>query len=89
MGKKGKERRVYSKEFKAEASPLAERKEKPTSRIALDLGVNENMLRRWIQQDREAAKGGLPPFPGHGGCGTRNWSVCGRKTMRCGRRMKS
>jgi transposase-like protein len=24
------------------------------------------MLRRWIQQDREAAKGGLPPFPGRG-----------------------
>jgi transposase len=66
MGKNEKERRVYSKEFKAEAVALAEKKEKPISRIARDLGVNENMLRRWIQQTRQTAQGGLPPFPGHG-----------------------
>jgi transposase len=52
MGKNDKERRVYSKEFKAEAAALAEKKEKPISRIARDLGINENMLRRWIQQAR-------------------------------------
>jgi transposase len=28
--------------------------------------VNESVLRRWMQQAREAAQGGLPPFPGHG-----------------------
>jgi transposase len=66
MGKNEKERRVYSKEFKAEAVALAEKREKPISRIAVDLGINENMLRRWIQQSRQAAQGGLPPFPGHG-----------------------
>ncbi|MDR2743011.1 MAG: transposase [Treponema sp.] len=33
---------------------------------AVDLGVNENMLYRWIQQAREAGSSGLPPFPGHG-----------------------
>ncbi|MDR0409297.1 MAG: transposase [Spirochaetaceae bacterium] len=32
---------------------LAEKKERPVSRVALDLGINENMLRRWIQQARE------------------------------------
>jgi transposase len=66
MGKKGTERRNYSKAFKAEAAALAEKREKPISQIADDLGVNESVLRRWMQQAREAEQGGLPPFPGHG-----------------------
>jgi transposase len=66
MGKKGTERRVYTKEFKAEAVALAEKKEKPISRIAVDLGINENMLRRWMQASRESAGSGLQAFPGHG-----------------------
>ena len=66
MKKKGTERRVYTKEFKAEAVALAEKREKPISRIAVDLGINENMLRRWMQQTREAADSGLRVFPGHG-----------------------
>jgi transposase len=66
MGKKGIERRVYTKEFKAEAAALAEKKEKPVSRIAADLGINENMLRRWMQASRESAGSGLQAFPGHG-----------------------
>jgi transposase-like protein len=66
MGKKEKERRVYTKEFKAEAAALAEKREKPVSQVAKDLGLNENVLRRWMQQAREAALGGLPAFPGHG-----------------------
>jgi transposase-like protein len=41
MGKKDTGRRVYTKEFKAEA--LDEKREKPLSRIAVDLGVNESM----------------------------------------------
>jgi transposase len=66
MGKKDQERRTYTKEFKAEAAALAEKREKPISRIVVDLGVNESVLRRWMQQAREAAQGGVPPFPGHG-----------------------
>jgi transposase-like protein len=48
MGKKGVERRVYTKEFKAEAVSLAEKREKPISQAAVDLVLNESMLRRWI-----------------------------------------
>ena len=66
MGKKGSERRVYTKEFKAEAVALAEKKEKPISQIAQDLGINENMLRRWMQTSRQTAGSGLQAFPGHG-----------------------
>jgi transposase-like protein len=73
MEKKDQERRTYSKKFKAEAAALAEKKEKPISQIAMDLGINESMLRRWMQQTREAAQGGLPPFPATGGRGTGNW----------------
>jgi len=66
MGKKVTERRVHTKEFKAEAVALAEKKEKPVSLIAVDLGINENMLRRWVQASRESAGSGLQAFPGHG-----------------------
>jgi transposase-like protein len=48
MRKKDKERRVYTKEFKAEVAALAGKHEKPVSRIAQDLGINENQVYRWI-----------------------------------------
>ncbi|MDR2305258.1 MAG: transposase, partial [Treponema sp.] len=66
MGIKDTERRVYPAEFKAEAAALAEKHEKPVRRVAADLGINENMLHRWIPQSRDAGGSGLPPFPGHG-----------------------
>jgi transposase len=66
MRKKDKERRVYPKEFKAEAVSLAEKHEKPICQVASDLGINEKLLYRWIQQARGSAGTGLPPFPGHG-----------------------
>jgi transposase len=66
MRKKTTERRVYTQEFKAEAVALAEKREKPISQIAKDLGLNENVLRRWMQRTRESALTGLQAFPGHG-----------------------
>jgi transposase len=66
MKKKNTERRVYTKEFKAEAVALAEKREKPVCQIARDLGINENMLRRWMQASRESAGSGMQAFPGHG-----------------------
>jgi transposase len=66
MKKKNTERRVYTKEFKAEAVALAEKREKPVCQIARDLGINENMLRRWMQASRESAGSGIQAFPGHG-----------------------
>jgi transposase len=66
MAKKMKERRAYTKEFKTEAVALAEKKEKPISLVAKDLGLNENVLRRWIHQTREAEGTGIRVFPGHG-----------------------
>ncbi|MDR0557033.1 MAG: transposase [Treponema sp.] len=66
MGKKMKERRVCTKEFKAEAIALAEKGEKPARQVAGDLGINENVLCRWIQRSKAAEHDHLPAFPGHG-----------------------
>ena len=66
MGKKSTERRVYTREFKAEAVALAEKREKPMRQIASDLGLNEGMLWRWVHEAQEAARGAVRAFPGHG-----------------------
>ena len=66
MAKKNNERRVYTKEFKAEAVALAEKREKPINQVSKDLGLNENVLYRWMKQKQEADGNGLPAFPGHG-----------------------
>ena len=66
MRKQGTERHVYSSEFKAEAVALAEKREKPVSQVTADLGVNESMLRRWMQEARKPAQTGRRAFPGPG-----------------------
>ena len=66
MKKKDIKRRVYTSEFKTETVALAMQRNKPISKIALDLGINETMLQRWIQKYQQAKDAGLPAFPGHG-----------------------
>jgi len=66
MKKKATERRVYTKEFKSEAVALAEKREKPISQVAKDLGITESVLYRWMHHRREATHSGLQAFPGHG-----------------------
>ena len=66
MGKKNLVRRVYTKEFKAEAVALAEKREKPVGQVAKDLGLNESMLGRWITEARKAAGTSITLFPGRG-----------------------
>jgi transposase-like protein len=66
MGKTDKKRRVYTKEFKAKAAAPAGKQEKPTARVARDLGVRDTALHKWMKQSREAGREGIPPFPGHG-----------------------
>jgi transposase-like protein len=63
MGKKDLERRVYTKEFKAEAVSLAGKREKPISQAAVDMGLNESMLRRWIHESHAAPGIGVRAFP--------------------------
>jgi transposase len=77
MKKKSAERRVYTKEFKAEAVSLAKKREKPINQIAAELEISEKILYRWMQVSRGSAGSGLPAFPGHG---TRSLPARGKRT---------
>ena len=54
----------YSAEFKIEAVRRIERTKEPVSKVAADLGVNENTMYGWVKRYRE--KGEMVPFPGSG-----------------------
>lgn len=43
-------RRRFTAEFKAEAVRLVSRGSKPTSAVARELGVNAELLRRWVRE---------------------------------------
>jgi transposase-like protein len=90
MGTKDKERRVDTREFKAEAVALAEKHERPVSQVAADLGINENMPRRWMRRAREGREAQVSrPSPDTDGRGTKNWPGRGRKSRRYGRRCEA
>lgn len=51
-------RRQYSDEYKSEAVRLANDSGKPVTQVARDLGVNANVLHRWMREEREAQAAG-------------------------------
>lgn len=59
MEKNGKrKRRRFSAEYKAETVRLVERSGKSIGQIALELGIGETALRRWVEQaEVEAGRG--------------------------------
>jgi len=57
------QRRRYSKEFKHEAVELARNSSTSIRQVALELGLNPNMLARW---KREADQDDAPAFQGSG-----------------------
>lgn len=56
-------RKRYSPEYKREIVELVHRSKSSTRQIALEVGINPNMLTRWV---READAGGGKAFPGGG-----------------------
>jgi transposase len=56
-------RKRYSPEYKQELVELVRRSRSSCRQIALEVGVNPNMLTRWV---READAGGGKAFPGGG-----------------------
>ena len=56
-------RKHYSPEYKRELVELVRRSQSSCRQIALEVGVNPNMLTRWV---REANAGGGKAFPGGG-----------------------
>ena len=56
-------RKVYTREFKLEAVRLASEDGVTVAQVARDLGVNENTLHKWRQQQQEDPE---QAFPGKG-----------------------
>ena len=56
-------RKRYSPEYKRELVELVRRSQSSCRQIALEVGVNPNMLTRWV---REAVAGGGKAFSGGG-----------------------
>jgi transposase-like protein len=53
-----RKRRRFSAEYKAETVRLVERSGKSIGRMALELGIGESALRRWVEQaEVEAGRG--------------------------------
>jgi transposase len=65
MIKKRKPYKIYTKEFKLEALRMMDESDRPTSEIAMKLGIRRNQLYKWKEQmnkkgDVGAAKKGRP-----------------------------
>jgi len=60
MQKRGR----YSKEFKLEAVRLLEEENKPTSELAMELGVKRTLLYRWRDQLRNKGEKAFSNRPG-------------------------
>jgi transposase len=56
-------RRVFTREFKVEAVKLVRDRGVSVAQAARDLGVHENVLRKWV---RELSTDPVQAFPGHG-----------------------
>ena len=56
-------RRKFTQEFKEEAVLLVKQSGASVSEIARNLGLNDNVLRRWV---KEYAEPNTMAFPGHG-----------------------
>lgn len=56
-------RRKYTPEFKQEAVALVQQSNQSISQIASSLGINDNMLRRWVKEQSEPTR---KPFTGNG-----------------------
>ena len=56
-------RRQYTKEYKQEAVLQVKQSDLPISEIARNLGINDNILRRWVKEQSDPNK---RSFPGHG-----------------------
>ena len=59
----GKRRSKYTREFKEDAVRLVTERDVKISQVALDLGIHENTIYKWIRQYKKDPEGA---FPGKG-----------------------
>jgi len=53
-------RRRFTKEYKQEAVSLVQQSDIPVAEIARNLGINDNMLRRWVKEYADPVKRSFP-----------------------------
>ncbi len=77
-------RRVFAREFKVEAVRLIRERAVGVAQAARDLGIHENMLRRWA---KELSADPVQAFPGHGQEKPERLEIeqLARRTPSCGR----
>ena len=56
-------RRRFTAEYKQEAVALVQQSDIPVAEIARNLGLHDNLLRRWVKEYADPVK---RSFPGHG-----------------------
>lgn len=56
-------RRQYTQEYKQEAVLLVRNSDSSIAEVARNLGINDNVLRRWVKEQADPTK---KAFPGHG-----------------------
>ncbi len=83
MEKDGKrKRRKFAPEYKAEAVRLIQHSGKSFGKLALELGIAETALRRWVgQAEIEAGAGRRERSSAASG---KNWWSCGARSSGCG-----
>lgn len=57
-------RRQYTEEFKSDAVGLVRKSGKSAGQVAKDLGINSNILYRWVKKFGEPNDGSGKPTPG-------------------------
>ncbi len=58
-------RRRFTPAYKQEAVQLAQQSNIPISHVASNLGINDNVLRRWIKASADSGKSLLPEMGCH------------------------
>jgi transposase len=62
-------RRSFTPEYRVQAAHRVIDGSRPVTEVALELNLHENLLRKWVSQERRrmaAAGGGVVPDPGDG-----------------------
>jgi transposase len=74
------QRRKFSREFKVEAVKLVRERGVSVAQAGRDLGVHENVLRKWV---KEFGSDPVQAFPGHGRWHgyAKQWAYPGRASM--------
>ena len=65
----GPGRRSFTPEYRVQAAHRVIDGNRPVTEVALELNLHENLLRKWVSQERRrmaAAGGGVVPDPGDG-----------------------